>query len=243
MSLLAFQNRRWPATGGGSGVTPVGSGVTIFSSGSGSNYTTGADGGANYSVGSGANRVLLIVVHGYTDTTGGAKGAASVTHNGQAASAYAELPSLSRTWVQLWLIANPTTGAGGTTVATNSLQRALRVEVLEVNNVNQTTPANAINSSFGAGSANTRTLSLTTTAGGALLVFMVSVQAGAGTFSVSDGGTLTASGGGQTGTGGFTDVSGAVAYEAVPTAGAQTMTLSWVNANDAVGLMVEVQVA
>lgn len=241
MGLLAFQNRRWPATGGGA--TPVGSGVTIFSSGSASSYTTGTDGGANYSVGSGSNRVLVIAVHGYTDTTGGAKGAASVTHNGQAATRYPETPSLNRTWIEYWYILNPTAGAGGTTVTANSLQRAMRVEVLEANNVNQTTPLGAANANFGAGGATTRTLSLTTGAAGALLVFGVSVQAGAGTFTAADGGTLTASGGGQTGTGGFTDVSGAVAYEAVPAAGAQTTTLSGVNANDAVGLMVEVQAA
>lgn len=220
--------------------TRVGDGVTVFSTASKSSYTTGTDGGSNYTVGSGSDRALLIWVQGYTDLGGGAKGASAVTHNGQSALKYDTLPSFGRNYIELWYIPNPTTGSGGTTVDTNSLNRAMRVEVVETIDTDQTTPINAANDNFGGGGVNSVTFNLTTTAANSLLMAAVSVQAGAGTFSVSDGGTLTSSGGGQTGAGGTTDVSGAVAYEAVPTASAESLTISWANANNTAGLMVEV---
>ncbi|MEN9924358.1 MAG: hypothetical protein RL268_484 [Pseudomonadota bacterium] len=218
----------------------VGSGLSINSTGSKTTYVTGTDGGASYTVGSGANRALLIVIHGLTDTTGGAKGASSVTHNGQSAVKYGGIPALGRTWIELWYVLNPTTGAGGTTVVCNATNRALRVTVAEATDADQTTPIHATSNSSGAGGVASRALSLTTTAANSLLLMGVAVQSGAGTFSTTGGGTL-ATGSGQTGTSGFSDVSGAVAYKAVAASGsAETLTISWVNSNDGVGLLVEV---
>lgn len=217
----------------------VGSGTTINSSASLSSYTTGTNGGSNYTVGSGANRALFIAVHGYLDASANAAGCSSVTHNGQAATLISVTPKVSRTWQEIWYVLAPTTGAGGTTVVTTALQRALRVAVLEAIDVDQTTPVHAISTSYNSATGTSKTFSLTTHADNALLIAAVAVQSGAGAFSASDGGTLAQSG--QTGTLGTNDVSGGLSYEAVATASAETSTISWTTGDNNAGLMIEVQ--
>ena len=217
----------------------VGSGITIQSSASLSSYTTGTNGGSNYTVGSGSNRAIFIIVHGYLDSSANAAGCASVTHNGQSAVTIGALPKVVRTWLEIWHIENPTAGAGGTTVATNALQRALQVTVVEANDVDQTNPVHATFASYTAAGGLTKQFALTTHAANALLIAGVAIQAGAGAFSASDGGTLAQSG--QTGSLGTNDVSGGVAYEAIATAQAETLSITWTNGDNNVGVMIEVQ--
>lgn len=216
--------------------TYVGSGKTIVSTASQSSYVTGTDGGSSYTVGSGADRVLLIWLIGYTDLSGGTKGASAVSHNGEAATRYAVTPSYIRSWVECWYIKSPAAGAGGTSVTCNATQRAFQVFVEEWSDVDQTTPIHATSDSYG-GSAATKTFSLTTNGANSALSAAISVQSNAGTWSASDGGTLRQSG--NTGTTGFNDNSGGLASEEVPSAGAQSLTLSWTSSNESAGLMVE----
>lgn len=217
----------------------VGSGITIQSSASLSSYTTGTNGGSNYSVGSGSNRAIFIIVHGYLDASANAAGCSSVTHNGQSAVVISALPKYVRTWLEIWHIENPTAGAGGTTVVTNALQRALQVTVVEANDVDQTNPVHATFASYASSTGVTKQFALTTHAANALLIAGVAIQAGAGTFSAGDGGTLAQSG--QTGSLGANDVSGGVAYEAIATAQAETLSITWTNGDNNVGVMIEVQ--
>lgn len=216
----------------------IGSGLVVSSTASLSAYSTGTNGGSNYTVGSGPGRGIFIFVHGYLDASANTAGCSSVTHNGEAATAIAALPKNSRTWIEIWYVKNPTAGSGGTTINTVSLQRALRAHIVEVNDMDQTTPVHATLSSYNAASGTTRQFSLTTHAANSLLLAGVSVQAGAGTFSASDGGTLVQSG--QTGTAGTNDVSGGVAYEAIASAQAETLSITWTNSDNNVGIMIEV---
>lgn len=219
-------------------VTRVGGGVTISDSATASSYSTTS----NYTVGSGADRVLLIWLHGYLNSISDPAGATAVIHNGQPATklAFSPVPQTSRNWLECWYIVNPTTGAGGTSVTLPAAQRAFGASVEEFIGVDQTVPVHSAYIGAFSATATSAGMSLTTHAAGAGLSAAVSVESDAGTFSATGATVVDTI---LTGTTGFSDVSGCVAWQPMPTVGTQPVTLSWSTSKNFAAAMVELQAA
>lgn len=216
------------SSGGGAGITVEQSLVGVNSTSEANTYT------GDITIGAGANRVLVVAIHGFT-TTAGATPTPVVDFGGVSLDVDVQINNAARSWSAICSLANPATGTGTVTIASTGgqLQRAMAATFIELTGVEQITPVDVVASDNAGGSAvSAVTPGLTTLEDGALVISSIAVDRGAeaANIAVSNGTFLTGSPG-ETGALGSNDVSFAVASQEVATAGAVTHPYTWTNSD------------
>ena len=223
---------------------PVGNGTLVNSSATLTTYTD-SNGGSAYTVGSGSNRAVIITVSGYLDTAANAGGVSAMTFgthtiaNGQIV-ALGSVVQNSATWVQNFVIVNPTAGSSSFSVTASFSQRAMVAKVAEYNDIDQTTPVGSNIGTYSNASSATATGTLTTTAANSTLHLGTCHEADWGTVTAGDGGTLIASTATNGGTA-FSDCTGAISYEVLTgSSGVSVSTsISGTDTDNTVGQLIE----
>ena len=207
------------------------SSVLMLSSTSSSPPGTPYVSATNHTVSSNANRVTVLKVSGTLDVpAGGAPSIVSFTYGGVTPiQVQAPSSSGSRDWVATYIVIGASPGAKSCSIEVSSTQRAISVRADEYRNVNQTTPVEQSASlTSGASLVNTYGFSRTTVQNGNMLASSINLASGIHSpdLTVSADATLIAAE--RTGTTSSSDQSTASAYEAVPTAGANGHSYSWI---------------
>ena len=207
------------------------SSVLMLSSTSSSPPGTPYVSATNHTVSSNANRVTVLKVSGTLDVpAGGAPSIVSFTYGGiTPTQVQAPSSSGSRDWVATYIVIGASPGAKSCSIEVSSTQRAISVRADEYRNVNQATPVEQSASlTSGASLVNTYGFSRTTVQNGNMLASSINLASGIHSpdLTVSADATLIAAE--RTGTTSSSDQSTASAYEAVPTAGANGHSYSWI---------------
>ena len=166
--------------------------------------------GVPFTVGSKANRLLVAIVHGYSDTVASPPSDVVLSFGGSAMTRHlapASAPS-TRGWIGIHTLTAPPTGDGVLTAAWSGVSRACAITLIEVSGVDQTNPSVAAGSVDSAGNL-VRSLAFSR-ADGDLILSGLALGKGSRGAEIASGATLLQSG--QTGTGPTSDTSFGAAH-------------------------------
>lgn len=179
--------------------------------------------GASFTVVGGADHLLIAAISGFTDGGSDPIGASSVEFEGVAMTKLGTSTRSGRNWTEIWVLVNPPAGAGVLEIVYVSDQDA-QVVFLEERDGLDTGGMVAQFVDAGAGTNDgSRAVSITTNNPNAPVIGVLAASSDEpAPITVTGGGTIRHQA--TTGTANFSDVTGALAYEVVTSAGADGFT-------------------